>query len=261
MAYKATTTICLMWILVGLAPQARSQTPSIPGWLSNRNFILPGDLPALLALAHENSGGRLTSGDNATVNLMGMITDPKGSRVAQITIQAPGYMAYRDGQGQSVVFNENGFQGKSGPPGSDDDPIMESLLAHFPDALYLQVATGGTYRRVGSHFRDGSAGPYVTLLAFSPKSRPGLAKGRALQQELFIAIDEATGLISEVRTAVNLGSQHQQVTQTQFLNWTQQSGQWLPGTITRLENGKQTLAFQVQGASVGPALATTTFVP
>jgi hypothetical protein len=144
---------------------------------------------------------------------------------------------------------------------------MESLLAHFPDMVYLQIATGGTLRRVGSHFRaDNSTGgiytgPYWTVFAFSPFARPGLTSGKALQQQLFIAIDENTGFIAEIKTAVNSGPKQQQVNQTQFSNWTQQGDQWFPGKITRLESGKQVLSFQAQQAAVGPASATTTFKP
>jgi hypothetical protein len=177
-------------------------------------------------------------------------------------------MAYRENQGHSVIFNDNGFQGNAGAPGLSDDPIMESLLAHFPDAICLQVASGGSYRRIGSHFRaDGSkggayTGPYWTVLAFSPRSRPGLAKGRALQQEIFIAIDEKTGLIAEIRAVVSPGpKQPPQITQTQFSGWAQKAGQWFPAKIVRLENGKQTLSFQLQQATVGVAAAATTFVP
>ncbi len=102
----------------------------------------------------------------------------------------------------------------------------------------LQVATGGSYRRIGNHFRTDSSrggnytGSYWTLLAFSPKVRQGLVADKALQQELFIAVDEKTGFIAEVKTVVTSGTKQQQVNQTQFTSWTQQSGQWYPATIT-----------------------------
>jgi hypothetical protein len=122
-------------------------------------------------------------------------------------------------------------------------------------------------RRLGSHFRTddgktpGYTGPYWTVYAFSPKNRSGLAQGKALQEQVFIAVDEKTGLIGDIRTVINSAPQVQSVTQTQFSSWVQQSGQWFPGKIVRLENGAQTLSFQTTQVSVGPALSLTAFQP
>ncbi len=239
-----------------------------PGWLLNHgSLILPGDLPSHLATSLEQTGARMMSADKAQITLTGTVTDGQGSRPAQFTIQAPGYLVYREGQSRAIAFDGNGTQSIAGALTSDDEAVMESLLAHFPDMVCLQVATGGGYRRVGSHFRTDNSkggnytGAYWTLLAFSPRKRQGLTAGKALQQELFIAIDERTGFIAEVRTAVSTGPKQQQVNETQFTNWTQQGDQWFPGKISRLESGKQVLSFQVQQAAVGPAGPPTMFVP
>jgi hypothetical protein len=45
--------------------------------------------------------------------------------------------------------------------------------------------------------------------------------GTALQQSIFIAIDEQTGFLSEIRTVANVSPNLQNVMQTQFNNWTQ----------------------------------------
>jgi len=93
------------------------------------------------------------------------------------------------------------------------------------------------------HFRtdDGKTPNYKDLLddicAFTSPTA-GLKHGGALQQEIFIAIDEQTWLISEVRTVTKIGPHQHNVNQTQFSNWLQQSGQWFPGMIVRLENTK-----------------------
>jgi hypothetical protein len=254
-----------VWMGSPLIGQGNSSTST--GWLLNQATLIGlGDIPSHLAMSLEHSGARMMSAAKAQMTINGTVTDGKGSRSAQIVIQAPGYMSYREGQGRAVVFNGNAFQATSGAPSAGDDPVMESLLAHFPDAVCLQAATGGSYRRLGTHFRpDGSkggsyTGPYWTILAFSPRTRQGLPRGKALQQDLFVAIDEQTGLISEIRVVSKTGSQ-QQVIQTQFTAWTQQGDQWFPGKITRLENGKQTLSFQLQQASVGTAVPTTVFIP
>jgi hypothetical protein len=250
-------------LVIALASTSAGQT-SLP---QGGTLIILGNLPDVLAASLQVMGGRLMSADEAQVTLTGTTTDSNGSRAAQIVVQAPGYLSYREGQNRAVTFDGTSFQNKSGPLTSDDEPIAESLLAHLPDAVLLQVAAGGGVRHIGGHFRtdDGTtvnyAGPYWTLLGFFPVQRKGFTWGQPLQQLMFIAVDEQTSFISEVRLAVEAGPNQQKVTQTQFTNWTQSNGQWFPGNIVRLENGTQTLSFQVQQASVGAASATSVFQP
>ncbi len=246
----------------------QAQNPNTPGDALNRGvYITPSSLPSRLATFHELSGLRMASAEKARLTIVGTLADSNGSRAAQIEIQAPGYLSYREDNSRAVTFDGTGFKTKSGGTTANDDAIAESLLAHFPDTWLLQMASGGSLRRLGSNFRpDGTktlnyTGPYWTVFAFAPAQRQGLAEGKALQQQLFIAIDNRTNLIAEVRTVTNSGPNQQQVIQTQFTNWVKSSDQWFPGTITRLENGKQVLKFQQQQAVTGLAEATTKFVP
>jgi hypothetical protein len=234
-----------------------------PSWLVNKTDLIgPGDLPTHLGFTLNRSGGRMVSADKAQIAVSGTVTDAQGSRPAQFSIQSPGYMIFRDGSSRGVGFDGNGLKATGGPLTANDHAIAESLLAHFPDMICLQVAAGGGYRRIGSHFRpDGGTtpaykGPYWTLLAFSPRTRPGLASGKALQQDMIIALDEQTGFIAEIRVVLG-GS----VTQTQFSNWTQKGDQWYPASIVRLEAGKQVLRFDVQAATVGAAGPVSAFIP
>ncbi len=105
------------------------------------------------------------------------------------------------------------------------------------------------------------SGPYWTVFSFSPNTRQGLGLGSPLQQSLFIAIDEHTGLLSDVRVVGTTGLSQQNVTQTQFSNWLLQGDQWIPGTIVRLENGSPVLSFKTQQASVGAVLGLAAFQP
>lgn len=254
---------------VGRMRAQTSVTPASPtGWLYNQeSLIQPGSLPAQFEQALELTGSRMMSTNTAQLTYGGTITDGQGTRTAQVTIQAPGYLVFRDSNNHSVAFNGSALQSTSGALSSSDQAIAESLLAHFPDTVCLQVATGGSYRRIGTHFRTDNGktpnytGPYWTVLAFAPSARTGLTSGAALQQNLYVAFDEKTGYIAEVRTVVNTGPKQQQVTETQFSNWTQSAGQWYPASIVRLEAGAQTLSFQVQSIGVGPAGPTTVFVP
>jgi hypothetical protein len=237
-------------------------------WLKHGNFIAKGDLPADFEASLQKMGGRLTSADKATVSVTGTLTDSSGSRSVKLTLQAPGYLQFQDSSGsRALAYDGSQWQNKNGKGGQDDTRIQESLLAHFPDSFFLQLANGGGIRRIGSRFRTDNGktleytGPYWTLYAYSPNERKGLAAGQALQQSYFVALDEATWLIAEVRIVTKTSATSQQVTQTKFNKWFQQAGQWYPGEIVRLENGQQVLQFVVQQAATGAQLAKTTFKP
>jgi hypothetical protein len=129
------------------------------------------------------------------------------------------------------------------------------------------MAGGGAFRRLGSHYRTDNgrtpnySGPYWTVFAFSPADRPGLQRGQALQEEMFVAFDEQTWLIAEVQTAKLRGPNQKTTIQTGFGDWFQQGGQWYPGRITRLEDGKQVLQFRTQQAAAGPGAPASAFRP
>jgi len=245
-----------------------SQSPPAPiSSLSTGSSVIgPNDLPGNFRDLLQQMGNRMTSDAAARVALTGTITDANGSRAAEIVVQSPGYLAYQE-SGRRITFDGTAAQTNAGQLTSDDQRIFESLLANFPDMIYLQVATGGSFRRIGSRFRTddgltrGYTGPYWTLFAFSPKNRPGLERATPLQEEVFIAIDEQTELMAEVRTVVISLAGQQNVTETQFGNWIQQNGQWFPGKIVRLENAKQVLSFQTLTAATGTAADPAAFKP
>jgi hypothetical protein len=91
----------------------RGQGPVPPTTVSIHNggsLIGPQDLLPSLFDSLEATGGRMLSADEAQVTL----TDANGSRSAQITVQAPGYLAYREGQTRAIVFDGTAFQTLSG---------------------------------------------------------------------------------------------------------------------------------------------------
>lgn len=262
-AIAKTKLVLTVATLISLAVPCLSQEPvSIS---KGAALIGPSDLPTGLATSHQIMGGRMTNVDQAQIILTGTTTDDSGSRSAQISIQAPGHFSYREGSSKAITFNGNQIQTKNGQAADSDKPVLESLLTDIPDNVFLQIANGGSLRRIGSHFRndDGKnkvyTGPYWTVFAFEPKRQNAFISGSA-QRPIFIAIDEQTGLIAEIRSVVNSAGL-QTVTQTQFNNWIKQGGQWFPGKIIRLENGKQTLSFQATQATIGPAVPIATFQP
>ena len=227
-----------------------------PTWLTSA-FVPIDQLPVDIRAVSQKMGGRLTGPENATVTLGGSLSDASGVRAATITVSAPGFLLLRDGT-RAIAYDGTTWQIKNGAGGQADTQAQESLLAHLPETFLLQLVNGGSARRIGGRFRtdDGKAskytGPYWTLYGFTPKARIGLSVGQALQQGYFVAIDEQTALISEVRVIVKgatLKLTH--VTQTKFNKWFQQGGQWYPGEIVRLEDGLQVLKLTVQQAATG----------
>lgn len=257
------------WMLMAIIPgsaQTVAPTPSPTPGGTTSSVIQSADVPPRLSLYFQTMGSRMATAATAAVTINGTTTDSSGSRPAQIIVQYPGYLSYSD-QAKTITFDGTQFQTKAGAVTSADEPIMESLMAHFPDSIFLQVIAGGALRRIGGHFRPSAstlktyAGPTWTLFAFTPNQRPGLTAGGALQQNLFIAFDEQTGLMDEVRIVTATSTAQKTVIETQFSNWTQQNGQWFPGKIIRLQNGSQTLSFTVTSSGVGQALAPTAFQP
>ncbi len=228
------------------------------GWLKGGgNFIDPIPLPLELAASLHAMGDRMTAANLARVTLAGTLTDSRGSRPAQVIVQAPGYLRYEDSEKRVLIFDGSQFTSQNGKGADDDERIMESLLAHLPDNIFLQMAAGGGVRHIGSHFRidDGRTphyeGPYWSIYAFVPMERKGLSRGKALQQDVLISVDEQSRLMSEVRVIVGAGTNNQKVTQTRFNSWQQQAGQWFPGEIIRIESGQRVLIFSVQQTSAG----------
>jgi len=255
--------------LFALAQTAQTTQPApVPSWQRNGGTIPPGSLPPAFAGSLKQMGNRLTSAAQSATSITGMLTDSSGTRAVQVTVQAPGYLLFLDGNNaRTISYNGVAWQVKNSAGSQNDQRVEESLLAHSPDSVLLQLANGSTVRWLGSRFRtDGGkaanySGPYWTLFAFSPSARAGLTVGQALQQSHLVAIDEKTGFISEVRIVQNPGKVTQQVTQTKFNNWFENSGQWYPGQIVRLENGQQVLSMTVQQGAAGAQLPLTAFQP
>ncbi|MGA7234052.1 MAG: hypothetical protein WBY44_00125 [Bryobacteraceae bacterium] len=260
-------TLSLVALDVARAQTTGVSSTSPQGWLISGNFIGPSDLASDMTSVLQKMGGRMMSAATAQVVLTGTTTDVNGSRAAQIIVQAPGYLSYREGATRALTFSGSAFQSAGGQLTSGDQQVLESFLAHFPDTILLQQCTGGSLRRIPGHFRNDASrganytGPYWRIFEFSPSNRQGLARGQALQQELFVAVDEGTWLISEVRVVTKTQPNAISVTQTQFANWVQQNGQWYPGQIVRLENGKQVLSFKTTQGAVGIASAIAAFIP
>jgi hypothetical protein len=69
-------------------------TPS-PVATGSSGVIQPSDIPPRLGPYFQAMGSRMTSSATAQITLTGTTTDASGSRAAQIVVQYPGYISYR----------------------------------------------------------------------------------------------------------------------------------------------------------------------
>jgi len=132
-------TLILAAVILVLAAKGQTTSSTVSlhkgGSLITPQDLLPGLFDSLQAM-----GGRFLESGMAQMTLIGTVTDSSGTRNASITVQAPTYLAYREGQSRAITFNGTQFQTKGGQLTSADEPVAESRLAHLPDAIYLQLA-------------------------------------------------------------------------------------------------------------------------
>jgi hypothetical protein len=139
----------VVFVAVCLPVCGQSVNTSRPDWFNHETYIEPHTLPQRFAAFHKKSGARMSGLESSQVVLVGTITGSAGPRSAQIIVQSPGYLSYREGSSRALTFDGFDLKTKRGRLAQEDDGIAESLLAHNPDALLLQVAAGGSLRRLG----------------------------------------------------------------------------------------------------------------
>lgn len=200
-------------------------------------------------------GGRLSVAGEEQVVLSGTLSDASGPRPVRITWQNENLFRLEElgGQQRILLFDGTTLQNTQGTIGDNERQMIDSLIAALPETVFWQAASHGVALRfLGGRFRasnDTSAndtGPFSDLYSFTPRS-PAAQTVLSADEDL-VWIDSDALLISQVTHTDN---GHRIV--TQLSNWTAQGAQWYPATITRLEDGQQTLAFQVTGFQVNPA--------
>lgn len=108
---------------------AQSATQS-PGLLPSGSLIVSSELPDNFAATLQKMGGRMMDASVAQVTLAGTTTDSKGSRAAQIIVQAPGLMSYREGTSLALTFGGTQFASSGAVP-SNQEAILESFWPTF----------------------------------------------------------------------------------------------------------------------------------
>jgi hypothetical protein len=108
-------------------------------WVKNGAYLTSTSLPVDFERVRQNMGDRLTGAGKAMVRLQGLLTDSGGTRSVTIAVPAPGSLLLQD-DARSMAYDGVLWNVKNGRGGQDDQRVQESLLAHLPGSLLLQLA-------------------------------------------------------------------------------------------------------------------------
>jgi hypothetical protein len=196
------------------------------------------------------------------VVLTGTLIDASGSRPVRITWQNGNLFRLEElgGAQRVLLFDGTKLRNTQGTVGDDERRMIDSLIAALPETIFWQSASHSVALRfLGGRFRateDTSAdyaGPFSDVYSLMPGAPAAQAVFGSAGEDL-VWIDSDALLIAQVTHTDN--GRH---IATQLTNWTAQGAQWYPASITRLEDGQQTLAFQVTGFQVNSASGITLF--
>ena len=136
---------------------------------------------------------------------------------------------------------------------SSDADILESLLDDASEAFFYGFQSGAAHRFLGARFRgdDGTtknySGPWfdIFLTITSAQAQPNAPK----RQKLYY-FNSDTQQLAKVQYQIP-GSV---AVTTEFNNWTTTAHQSFPGQIVRKENGATVFTFNINSATVSPAV-------
>jgi hypothetical protein len=219
-------------------------------------YHTPAQISSVLVRPFLALGDRLMKPGNERITLVGTLTDGAGSSGVRIVMELGGKLnitwtgsaaaqkAVFDGKNSSVVGNL-----------ARSSDVLEAFVDDLAETALISVAGGTGVRLLGQRFADSSGG-YCDYFDIPTR---GVAEEKPRPVTKRYCFDSKTSLLRSVRY---FGSQNQQqLTVTEFANWTTVNGQAVPGTVTRLQGTTQVFQFQARNAVVSPAIADSTFVP
>ena len=158
--------------------------------------------------------------------------------------------------GKPLVIN-GGTPESVGNLSDDDKDLLESFYADSADLFFRANSQGAGYRLLGGRFRadDGStanySGPWYLVYQLVV---PLKFRGESGVRSKVFAFDASNGLLAAVRYRMTRGGSKVDVG-VEYSGWQKVSGQAVPATIRRMENGVEIWRFGVTRATVGPLVA------
>jgi len=213
-------------------------------------------------------GNRLQRPGGERVLWLGTLTQLVGSETmsspVRILIEFPHRIRIEEQRGgQTHVIGFDGHNGwKQGAMLSrHEEDLIESLVFDSVDHFFVGQMRGYGTRPLGTHFRDDDGsipnynGHFYDIYQFADQISIGQSKRE--QQKLYYFNSE-TMLLERIKYQLNREGTTIPV-EIQFSGWHQASGQQMPGTIIRLENGNPVVSLTIQHIGVGSRLADGSF--
>jgi hypothetical protein len=226
-----------------LAPMVKSQalTNQVQSKTStDTTYFSPYLLPASLQRQYVAIGDRLQKPGKERITLQGTLTIGKVVSPAQVIVEKGGSVSISS-SAKAVTFDGTATSTSlNASDGSYVDAFADDTVETFMEA----VAQGQGVRLVGRRFPSqggGSCDLYDVAITSKAKSSSIILKR--------YCFDSFTALLRFVQypAASAIGSPSQE---THYSDWRLQSGQAVPGQITRIENGQTVFAFQASPAGV-----------
>jgi hypothetical protein len=256
---RRTGCILSAALISGLLSGASGQTNAVIPVAPPPAYVQPWQVPSNVREYMIAFGDRLQKPGNERLTLTGTATDSqKKVTPATLVWEVPGRLRFdRPGAtASSLVFDDvSGLINATGVSQSDLD-ILETLLNDSPEAFLYSFPHGHAHRFLGGRFRtDGGktanySGPWFDIYE-------SVATARTLSisppTQKFFYFDSITKLHART-TYIVLRNSIKVPVSTEYGKWAVIDGQATPRQIVRNENGVPVFTFDINAASVGPAL-------
>lgn len=213
-------------------------------------------LPVSMQDRFQRLGTRMGKVDSARVVYFGALRDSRGSRPVEISIQTPGHVRITEGGGTARVTSFNGARvySSAGGVSPEQEKLLETILADAPEGIFLQIASGEAFRRIGGGQKIIGAGaataPAETVDLYQLFPQGALTKAIPSAGTRFFAFGSSSLLLHYVSYRTRDGV----AVSSQFEDWKAAGSEWYPGRIRRLENGTEAFSLDIQTIQVGPRL-------
>lgn len=219
---------------------------------AQKQYLRIGSLRPDLQVALEHFGNRLSAPGKETLFLAGTVSRDGGPNVAfQATIEAPDKLRFEEGvQGSQGVSGFDGAEhwSNKGAVSKADGALLESLLLDSFERFFYEQQKGQTIRKIGGRFRiDGASrraysGPVYDIYEVADE-RPGNGVKNRVSKTLYVNSD--TLLLERIEYRSAEGT----VAVTLLEKWSRMGEEWIPGSITRFESGKEVLRLAITAAT------------
>ena len=193
-------------------------------------------------------GNRLSERGRERVTVAGTLTHGGASQPAVVVHEFPNRLSVRVNSGVLVSFDARAGAGVSG--NAQTQSFLESLFYDSAESFFIAQWRGAATRFLGARAQgtESNDGPVYDIYEVIDQDAARGA-GQPTTKRYFFNSD--TQLLEIVRYQSQRGGESIAV-ETRFGGWRKIDGQHVPGSITRLENGRVTLTLANGSTTLGP---------